>query len=357
MAGLSDGKGRRQLVIAPNWIGDTAMAAPFFASLRAAYPNDRLEALASPWSAGLLDVYPWVDKVHRMASGKWRTFFASRPLRRGGEISTLWLLPNSFRSALLGFWLGGVNRIGYATGGRGALLTHAPSPPPESPPPHLIDYYLGLLEAEGHQPAHRKTTLPVAPVAAEFVDKLLADEALNGDGPLIGFHPGAFFGGSKTWPPESYGDLARRLAAKTRARVVVMGGPDEVELATRVCDAAGSAAVNLAGKDTLGALPAILARLSVLVSGDTGPLHIAALVGTPTLSLFGPTDPRRTAPRGLAHILLQRDLACSPCFKRVCPLGHHDCMNDISSEEVAGEVERILNSAMDEWPTEARAES
>jgi ADP-heptose:LPS heptosyltransferase len=124
-----------------------------------------------------------------------------------------------------------------------------------------------------------------------------------------------------------------------------------------VCDSAGGAAVNVAGKDNLETLPAILARLSVLVSGDTGPLHIAALMGTRTLSLFGPTDPRRTAPRGQAHALLRRDLACSPCFKRVCPLSHHDCMNGISPEEVAGEVERILNSAMDAWPTEARAES
>ena len=357
MAGSSGRTRRRQLVIAPNWIGDTAMAAPFFASLRAAFPDDRIEALASSWCAGLLDAYPWVDEVHRLADGKWRSFLLARPLQRGGEIGALWLLPNSFRSALLGFWLGGVKRVGYATGGRGALLTHAVSPPPESPPPHLIDYYLGLLEAEGHTPAYRETRLPVATVAVEFVDRLLDDEALAGDGPLIGFHPGAFFGGSKTWPPESYGELARRLAAKAQARILVLGGPDEVELAARVCDAAGGAAVNLAGKDNLETLPAILARLSVLVSGDTGPLHIAALMGTRTLSLFGPTDPRRTAPRGQAHALLRRDLACSPCFKRVCPLSHHDCMNGISPEEVAGEVERILNSAMDAWPTEARAES
>lgn len=357
MAGSSGGVGRRQLVIAPNWIGDTAMAAPFFASLRAAFPDDRVEALASPWCAGLLEAYPWVDEVHRLSGGKWRSFLSARSLRRGGKISALWLLPNSFRSALLGFWLGGAKRVGYATGGRDVLLTHAVLPPPGSPPPHLIDYYLGLLEAEGHPPAHRETTLPVTMAAAEFADRLLADEAPAGDGPLVGFHPGAFFGGSKTWSPESYGELARRLATKARARVLVLGGPDEVELAARVCDAAGGAAVNIAGKDTLETLPAILARLNVLVSGDTGPLHIAALVGTRTLSLFGPTDPRRTAPRGQVHALLRRDLACSPCFKRVCPLGHHDCMNGIGPEEVAGEVERILNSTMDAWPTEARAKS
>ncbi len=345
----------RQIVVAPNWIGDTAMAAPFFASLRTAYPGDRIEALATPWSAGILDTFPWLDAVLRMEGGKWRRFFSVRSKTRGDGIKSLWFLPNSFRSALLGRWLGAARRIGYATGGRGWLLTHPVPPPPDKPPPHLVDYYLGLLEAEGVTPVHRSVRLPVSPEAAEFADHLLREETGSGDIPLIGLNPGAFFGASKTWPVESYAALARRLAAGARARVVVLGGPKEVDLANSVCAAAGGAAVNLAGKDSLKTLPALLARLSVLVSGDTGPLHIAALVGVRTVSLFGPTDPQRTAPRGEAHRHLRRDLECSPCFERVCPLGHHRCMKEISPEEVAEEVEGILAIAHPSRPAGAGA--
>ena len=127
--------------------------------------------------------------------------------------------------------------------------------------------------------------------------------------------------------------LFRKCSANQRQATGPQAAPAE---------ASGGAARSIAGKDTLATLPALLARLGVLVSGDTGPLHIAALVGTKTVSLFGPTDPRRTAPRGEGHRILRRELECSPCFKRTCPLGHHRCMKDIAPEEVAGEAARML---------------
>ncbi len=342
----------RQIIVAPNWIGDAAMAAPFFASLRAAFPGDRIEALAAPWAAGILDTFPWLDAVLRTEGGKWRSFFSARSKTRRNGIKALWLLPNSFRSALLGRWLGAPRRIGYAAGGRGWLLTHPVPPPPDKPPLHLVDYYLGLLEAQGVTPTRRVVRLPVSPEAAEFAERLIGEETGGGEMPLIGLNPGAFFGASKTWPVESYAALARRLAAGGRVRVLVLGGPKEADLAGRVCAAAEGAAINLAGKDSLQTLPGLLARLSILVSGDTGPLHIAALVGVRTVSLFGPTDPLRTAPLGKAHRHLRREMECSPCFERVCPLGHHRCMKEISPEEVAEEVEEILANALPVRPAE-----
>ncbi|MEE9276164.1 MAG: lipopolysaccharide heptosyltransferase II, partial [bacterium] len=302
MALTAAGEGERHLVIAPAWIGDSAMAAPFFASLRAALPRARIEALAGPWTAGLLGAFPWIDSVRVLeggaGKGKWRAFLSVRRVAGPGAPEAIWLLPNSFRAAALARRIGARRRIGYARDGRGWLLTRPVAPPPDSPPPHLVDYYLGLLEAEGLEAAHRAVRLPVSPEAARFADRLLADEAPAGEGPLIGMHPGAFFGDSKLWPLESFAALAVRLAREEGARVLLLGGPDEIGLAGRVAEAAGGAAVNLAGRDTLATLPGLLARLRGLVSGDTGPLHAAALVGTPTVSLFGPTDPRRTAPRG-----------------------------------------------------------
>ncbi len=316
--------------------------------------------VASPWTAGLLESFPWVDAIHRVGGGagrgKWRGIFPLRGLLGGEETEALWLLPNSFRSALLGWWIGARRRIGYATDGRSWLLTDPVAPPAESPPPHLVDYYLGLLEARGLPTAHRQVRLQVAPEAARFAERLLAEEVPSGEGPLVGMHPGAFFGESKAWPPEAFAALAKRLAREAAARVVLFGGPGEEGLAGRVCRAAGGAAVNLAGRDTLATLPGLLARLDAFVSGDTGPLHVAALVGTPTVSLFGPTDFRRTAPRGGAHRMVRRELECSPCFQRTCPLGHHRCMREIGPEEVAAEVIALLGVSEGRRPSARREE-
>ncbi|MBI2177550.1 MAG: lipopolysaccharide heptosyltransferase II [Candidatus Tectomicrobia bacterium] len=336
----------RHAVLAPSWIGDTAMAAPFFASLRAAFPEAHIGAVASPWTAGLLEGYPWLDAVHRVggegARGRWGGAWSLRGRLGSGSAEAVWLLPNSFRAALLARWIGGRRRVGYATEGRGWLLSHVVPPPPESPPPHLVDYYLGILEGAGVRPAFREARLPVRAEDARAAERLLAEACGADSRPVVGLHPGAFFGESKTWPPEEFASLARRLAREAGARVVVLGGAGEREMAGRVCREAGGAAVSLAGRDDLKMLPALLERVGVLVAGDTGPLHVAALVGTPTVALFGPTDPRRTAPRSRHHRLIRQELECSPCFERTCPLGHHRCMREIGAERVAAEVMSLL---------------
>ena len=346
MASAAWEKKGRHAVLGPNWIGDTAMAAPFLASLRAAFPEARIEAVAGPWTAGLLEGFPWLDAVHRVGGGegRWSGVWPLRHLLGGGSAEAVWLLPNSFRSALLARWIGGRRVIGYATDGRGWLLSHAVAPPPESPPPHLVDYYLGILEGAGVRPSVREVRLPVRAEDARAAENLLAEAGGADARPLVGLHPGAFFGESKTWPAGEFAQLARRLAREAGARVVVLGGPGEAEMAAKVCREAQGAAASLAGRDSLKILPALLERLDAFVAGDTGPLHVAALVGTPTVSLFGPTDPRRTAPRGPTHRVIRRELECSPCFERACPLGHHRCMKDIGAAEVAAEVVSLLSA-------------
>ncbi len=340
----------RHIVVAPNWIGDTAMAAPFFASLRAALPKGRIEVVASPWTAGLLRAFPWVDEVHPIAgrNGRewWKSMFSLRAKLGGRGTETVWLLPNSFRAALLGCLIGGGRRVGYATDGRGFLLSRAVAPPPESPPPYLIDYYLGLLEAEGWPVAHRAIRLPVTPETSRFAEGLFSRKAPPGSGPLIGVHPGAAFGESKTWPAAFFAQLAKNLVQNLGARILILGGPGETELADWVSSASEGAAVSIAGDDTLETLPGVLAGLDLFISGDTGPLHVAALAGTKTISFFGPTDHRRTAPRGVRHRTLRRELECSPCFERECPLGHHNCMKEITPEEVEKEVKEILRQSV-----------
>ena len=315
--GVESRMGESHLVVAPSWIGDTAMAAPFFSSLRRAYPQARIVAAARPWTYGLLRAFPWVDGVLPLGEGKWRAFSALGKALRGERVHCAWILPNGFRAALLARWSGAKRRVGYATGGRGRLLSHPVAPPPGIP--HLVDYYLGLLDAQGHETQAEVEDFSIAPAARAFAENLLGERA--GDAPLVGVHPGAFFGASKTWPPEYFGELIRRLVEGEGARVFILDGAAERALAERLDALSGGCAINLAGKDTLETLPAVLSCLDVFISGDTGPLHVAVLTGTATIALFGPTDYRRTAPRGAHARTIWRNLDCSPCFKRTCPLG------------------------------------
>ena len=325
----------------PTWIGDTAMSAPFFSSLRRAHPRARVMAAAGPWTSGLLRSFPWIDRVLSLDAGKWIGFFSLRRMLRNERVDYAWILPNSFRAALMARWIGAKRRIGYGSDGRGWLLSNRVAFPRDVS--HLVDRYLFLLEAEGIDTRVRVDDFFIKPGAQVFADSLLKSYSTGGNAPRVGIHPGAFFGESKTWPLEYFNQLIRRLVDDERAQVFIFGGPGELALAGKLERMTGWRAVNLAGKDTLETLPALLSRLDVFISGDTGPLHVAALTGTATIALFGPTDYRQTAPRGPWNRSIHKQLDCSPCFSRTCPLGHHDCMKQITPEEVARAAVKLLN--------------
>ena len=329
------------LVVAPTWIGDTAMSAPFFSSLRRARPGARVMAAAGPWTSGLLRSFPWIDRVLSLDAGKWSSFFSLRRMLRNESVDYAWILPNSFRAALMAKWIGARRQVGYGSDSRGWLLSNRVALPRDVP--HLVDRYLYLLQAEGHQTRVRVDDYFIGPEAQQFAENLLITHHARKNAPLVGVHPGAFFGESKTWPLEYFKRLIHRLVDREGAQVFILGGPDELALTGQLDQMSGGRAVNLAGTDTLETLPALLSRLDVFISGDTGPLHVAALAGTATIALFGSTDYRRTAPRGPRNRTIHKDLDCSPCFARKCPLRHHECMRQITPEEVASEVIELLN--------------
>lgn len=347
MESLEVGSLGRVLLYGPTWIGDTVMATPLLVSLRRALPGARLEALTPPWCRGLLEGSPYLEEVivpkgtggsPQPTLSEWlKTALSLRKRRYDLAI----LLPNSFKAALVARLAGARRRLGYATGGRAFLLTHAVPPPSGDEPPHLVDCYLGLLEAMGLEPSFREPTLTVSPEAAAFAEGLWRELGLGEEEVVVGLNPGAFFGASKMWLPEFYGQLAVKLYEEMGARVLLLGGRAEVPVAEGISQLSGRRALSIAGRDTLSTLPAILKRLDALVSGDTGPLHIAAAVGTPVVALFGPTDPRRTAPRGRVGVVIRRDLECSPCFDRECSTDHR-CMREIGAEEVFRAVAGVL---------------
>jgi heptosyltransferase-2 len=231
-------------------------------------------------------------------------------------------------------------RLGYDTDMRRPLLSH-PVPLP-SPRLHQVDEYRGLLEAAGVSvpgtaPSWR---LGGDAAACAAVSTLLAEQASSGG--VVGLHLGAAFGSAKQWPAAAFAELASGLRERG-LRPLLLGSPAEAGIAAAVSSSAGWAVPSLVGRDRPDLLPRLLSRLACLVSGDTGVAHLAAAVGTPTVTLFGPTDPRLTAPRptagrtSAARIVPGR-APCAPCFLHRCPIDHV-CMRDITAASVAQAVE------------------
>ncbi len=322
-----------RLVIAPNWLGDAVMAIPFLRALKAAHPADSIEVLAWRGPAAIFQAQGSADTILARSS-----LLADVAAIRRGRFDEAWLLPNSFRAGLLSF-LGGVpERIGYATDRRGPLLTTALSPPARTG--HQLRDYDALLRARGIEPDCDPPRLPISQTAAQSAALALEAARLDPQARLALLAPGAAFSWTKRWPPERFGRLGALLRDRHWACAIVVG-PGEEGLARRVSTAA-QATLPILGLD-LGAieLAALLSRARVVVANDSGPMHLAAAVGTPVVAFFGPTDPGRTAPAGAPSRILDRYVFCSPCFLKECPYGH-ECMKEITVEMALEAVEELV---------------
>ncbi|MFH1022320.1 MAG: lipopolysaccharide heptosyltransferase II [Planctomycetota bacterium] len=319
----------------PNWIGDAVMAQPAIAALRERLPRARITLLGRPWAG---DLYADTNLADNFLPAGGRLGGTTR-LRRE-KFDAGFLLPNSFSSALSVALAGVPRRIGYATDGRGWLLTH-PIPGGRERIPEilrLLRVAVGAFDGKipGTPPAPR---LVVSPETREAARRLLGTS--GGDpATTIGLAPFSHASGAKRWPLDRFRILGSRLASRPATRVVIVAGPAEKAPAAALAGAIG-ARVSPVADAKLPALAGLLAELDVLVANDTGPMHLAAAVGTPVVAIFGPTDPVRTAPVGDRHRILAKPPECAPCFHNECPENHR-CMTGISMEEALAAVEDIL---------------
>ncbi|MBI2901446.1 MAG: lipopolysaccharide heptosyltransferase II [Planctomycetes bacterium] len=309
----------RIVVKAPNWLGDAVMGLPALRSLRAMRPGARIAVLTK---RGLADLYRCVTGADEVLP--YDTWLgAVRAVR--GRFDVALLLPRSFSSALLAFTARIPRRIGYAGEGRSALLTDRVPRDPDLLRRHRVYYYHRLLSRLGTPPDPEPPRLEVPEDARSWADERLPR------GPLVAVNPGATYGAAKQWLPERFAEVGRRIAA--RARVVIVGGPAEAALGARIA-AEIPGAIDLSGRTSVSQLAAALARCRLFVTNDTGPMHVADALGVPVVAIFGPTDPVTTPPFGRGHAIIRKELECSPCLKRTCPLGHHRCMKSIATDEV-----------------------
>lgn len=335
------------VVRCPNWVGDIVMATPVFQCLRENFPDASLIACVRPYARGILEDCPWVDQIvdcdDKSLAGLRHIRKQLKPLK-----PDLGLLLTNTTHSWLTFKLAGVPQIvGYKRNFRRHFLSDGPVPVRQGKsykPMPMQDYYLELCR-------HLGLTLPDQPKAKLFISDELAqagqiqlqDFGVAQTDRLIGLNPGASFGSSKCWPAQNFARLAELLQAQFFCKLILLVGPGEESIAREISQLSSAQIINTAdAKLDLAQLKPIIARCDLLITNDTGPRHYAVAFDVPHIVLMGPTNPLYTA-RNLENTrVLRRDLDCSPCHKKVCPLGHHDCMTQISPLMVMEQVAALL---------------
>ena len=336
---------QRVLIRSPNWLGDTVMFTPALAAIRRVFPHWHLTLLAKAASASLLEECPHIDEVvvyeapgiHAGWSGRLKL---AQHLR-SGKYDLVLLFQNAIGAAVISRLAGIPIRVGYDTDGRGGLLTHRIARPSNGKRQPLITYFLGLLQALGISSETSPPMLHTSKAEETHAIAMLGSYGVGSADLLIGLNPGSVYGTAKQWSFRQYAAVADHLARITGGTIVIVGGPGEQGLGARIAERMKVSPIVMSGKTTVRELMGILKQCRILVTNDTGPMHVASALGVPVIAIFGPTDPTATAPVGPQHQLVATQIGCSPCLLRACPLDH-GCMNGISEQEVFDAAMKVL---------------
>lgn len=327
------------LVVAPSWVGDTMLAQPMLARLRQRHPDAQIDLLAPLWTAALLRQMPEVHAVianpfpHGVLKLAAR-YHLGRQLRAMRYDQAI-VLPNSFKSALIPFFSGIPLRTGYVGEMRYGLLNDERKLD-KNALRLMVERFAQLAEAPGNT-VQRPVPQPKLNVSAEQQKIVLHKFRLTLDQPVAIFCPGAEYGPAKRWPIPYFAELAQTMRARGYA-VWLIGSPKDKEICDKIVALGNGACQNLCGATDLADAIGLLSCAALVVSNDSGLMHLAASLDRPLLALYGSSSPGFTPPLSANAQILKLDLPCSPCFKRECPLGHFNCMIKLTPQQVARHI-------------------
>lgn len=340
----------RILVLKPCCLGDVLMATAVVEALRRHWPKAQIDFAVGRWSRPAVEHHPHLQRLidcGRVGEGaySWREWLGLARRIRAGKYDLCLVLDRSPLMALLPAVAGVPWRVGLDSAGRGIGLTRRV---PVEGIAHEVDLYLACVRALGISTEGARPTFYPTPASRQRVQELLpAGRPLAVIHPAGGQNPGMVLS-AKRWPAPRFAEIARRLVQERRASIIIVGGPGDRELAEEVRRLAGEAdhVRNLAGELSFDELGALLEHAVLFIGNDTGAMHLAAAVGTPTVAVFGPSDPRRYGPYGAGHRAIWNPPECAPCFDR----GHWNtacqrfrCIEGVSVEDVWQAVAQV-------WP-------
>lgn len=374
---------RKILIRSTNWIGDAVMTTPAVHSIRENFPDAEITMLAVPWVADIFRLSPDVDKLFiydkkHLYQGRIRGPLALAKDLKPHHFDAAILLQNAFEAALVTKMAGIPIRAGYKRDGRGILLSHGVTIPDAIRKQHQIHYYQALLVGLGLSIGPDQLCLRVPPELEAWAGGLLdclkhqspvsplelLPEAGGGTGlselktladngipiPVIGLNPGAAFGPAKRWPVKKFGQLAAMISDNYGAGgcvIMVFGTASDNEAAETIrafSDRTPFHVLNMTGKTRLKQAMALIKCCDVFVTNDSGLMHIAAGLQTPTIAIFGSTDHLATGPASPNARVVRREMECSPCLKSNCPQGHLRCLESISAQDIYADLAGILST-------------
>ncbi len=343
------------LVRVPNWIGDAVMCLPALMDIREYFAKANITILARPTIAemlreqcGINDVLVFENQTsHRGLFGLLK--LSHRIRERTFDLAVLF--QNAFEAAVLTSISSIPKRIGYATDGRGWLLSQS-VPRPSKGSFHQTHYYQQLVQALTKKPGiNRSPTLVVSENDQKACEATFPEVCVPPDVLLIGINPGSIYGSAKRWLPERFAEVGDRVVAHilqeypeySSVRCLLMGGKGEEALGREIADQMSSQPIVLSGKTSIRELMCILRRCNLLITNDTGPMHLAQALGVPVVAIFGSTDPEATCPSGGEQTLVCTKVRCAPCLLRACPIDHR-CMTGVSTDQVMSAVMKQIEA-------------
>lgn len=369
------------LIRSTNWIGDAVMTTPAVHTIRENFPNAEITMLAVPWVADIFRMSPDVDRLFiydkkHLYCGKIKGPVQLASDLKSHKFDAAILLQNAFEAAFITKMAGIPVRAGYKRDGRGLLLTHGVTISAEIRTKHQVHYYQNMLEELGLQIGPDHLRLPIAPdvegwaqglvdclkyqkptspheqqsekESAGFIE-LKSMKTSDVPIPVIGFNPGAAFGPAKQWPVEKFAQLAALIAhnfGKSGCVIMVFGTDADTQAAQKIRDFSIRTPYHvqdMTGKTDLKQAMALIKCCDAFVTNDSGLMHVAAGLGTPSIAIFGSTDHIATGPYSKNSIVLRREMECSPCLQTHCPHEHLNCLESISATDVYEDLAKMLS--------------
>jgi heptosyltransferase-2 len=342
---LKTGACRKILIRGTNWVGDAIISIPAMKEIRRLFPDARISLLVRPWVRDIYAAAEFVDEILEYEKegihAGWAGFARLAAGLRRRRFDLAILLQNAFEAALIAWCARIPARVGYARDGRRLLLTHACPIDPAVVRQHQAYYYLGILSGAGlleKQPWERGGYPLSVSLKIRDSDRIAAVEILRASGvrqgeTLVGINPGAYYGEAKRWLPDRYASVADALAERYQARIVLFGSSSDRPVAEAAAANMKHPPVILAGHTTLGQLMGLIRECSLLITNDSGPMHLAAALDVPQVAIFGSTSETATGPLSRLATVVKHPVECNPCFLRRCPTDFR-CMTGIPAEQV-----------------------
>jgi len=339
----------RIVVRGTNWVGDAVMTIPALRQLRRLFPDAHITLATRAWAEGLFADSDFLDDLQVHEGSGLRSVVQQVRQWRKRNFDLAILFPNSLETALVASLARVPLRIGYATDGRQALLTHPLALPEWRDSKHEVFFYLKIIAELEWLIKHEQTFLDTQPDGSLEVSEarkshardFLRERGVGDRNPLVALCPGSINSRAKRWPAERYAALADRLIEELRAQVLLVGSKAEAGVSLEVSRQMRNRPLTLTGQTDLAELVATLSLVDLLVTNDTGPAHIASALGRPTLVIFGPTNPLTTRPFSPFGEIVREPPDCAPCMLRDCPIDHR-CMTAITPADVFERARTLL---------------